>query len=288
MLDNSFNPFEDTQKGTLLYHYTTIRNAVSILKSRSLRFGEIVRLNDLNESQRLIFSKNITRCDIWREAINSYVQISLTCDDPKTVIDPKRGFDLLTMWGHYAEGGYGVCLVLNKDRIIHMSELETYKNDYVQYYRYPDFDSSICFDSDNLEEEIDGRISDVYFIKSEEWIQEQEYRIVKKRGLGPESLDISGCIEGIILTEVTTELDGFKKNRKRSRRRRIKQLFELCREIPIYRYCHCSLNGARILSTYQDRRILWTSEGENCLLSGGRLDISFLDDKVNQITNTSR
>lgn len=280
MIDKTDKPFEDTRKSTFLYHYTTMKCAVSILKSRTLRFGEIVRLNDLNESQRLIFYSNMNGCDKGRDVLNSYEQISLTCDDLEEDFTPKRGFDLLTMWGHYAEGGHGVCLVLNKKRLLEKCKrLSACFQNHVEYTS--GYNSIIRFTSDNPEEELDRRTNEVYFTKSEEWRQEQEFRIIQKRCCGPNSIDISDCIEGIILTEVSTELDGYKKCERLRRRRHIKQLYKLCCELPIYRYCHCNLSGARILFTDQDRQTFWSSEDEGNSFTVVRLDTSFLDDKSN-------
>ena len=97
---NSLGIFDDSRRGELLYHYTSLSNAIAILSTQSLLFGQISKMNDMNESWRPIY------CNLWEddtidicdEELSSYVQISLTCDDNQEAMDSRRGFDIATMW----------------------------------------------------------------------------------------------------------------------------------------------------------------------------------------------
>ena len=91
----------------MVYHYTSIESAKKILETKSLRFGRLNGMNDINESYRAIwYPHEAEDVDKYENAVYSYRQISLTLDKPT-----KRGFDIPPMWGHYAQKGAGVCIV---------------------------------------------------------------------------------------------------------------------------------------------------------------------------------
>ena len=78
------------------------------------------RTNDVCEYAKTIYNeyfpdlKDSVLENIERE-IYLYRQISLSEDK---LVFGRRGFDLQQMWGLYADNGYGVCLVFDKDEII--------------------------------------------------------------------------------------------------------------------------------------------------------------------------
>ena len=91
-----------------LYHYTSFESAIKILVSNKLLFGKLSNLNDINESFRpLFYSSSINHENALKE-LSKYKQISLARDGKL------KGFAIPSMWGHYAEKGYGVCLVFDK------------------------------------------------------------------------------------------------------------------------------------------------------------------------------
>jgi hypothetical protein len=80
-------------------------------------------MNDLHESGKIIFVdannnpiKDISSNKLKKivDEIYKYRQISFTIDKPKK---EKLGFDLLQMWGIYADKGEGVCLVFDKEEL---------------------------------------------------------------------------------------------------------------------------------------------------------------------------
>ena len=108
---------EDFESMTRLYHFTRFETALLIVKSGKLRFSKLFAMNDICESNKQIYN-NMSSCnqgwftnEISKE-ISRYRQISMTMDK-----EGKLGFDLTQMWGHYANNGYGVCLVFDKTAI---------------------------------------------------------------------------------------------------------------------------------------------------------------------------
>lgn len=109
------------QEMSKLYHFTNLDAACSIIESRQLRFGKMYKMNDLIESNRIvygrIFKDELSEVELYaEEEMNRYQQVSFTQDQERDGVD-YLGFDLHTMWGLYAEKGYGVCLVFDKDRL---------------------------------------------------------------------------------------------------------------------------------------------------------------------------
>ena len=105
-----------------LYHFTNLDAACEIIESRKLRFGKMYKMNDLIESNRIVsgrmFSDSLSERDLFaEEEMNRYQQVSFTQDQERDGFE-YLGFDLHTMWGLYAEKGYGVCLVFDKNRLL--------------------------------------------------------------------------------------------------------------------------------------------------------------------------
>lgn len=114
---------EEFESISKLYHYTKFDTAIKILKSHSLRFGNLCDMNDIHENNKISYvdlsgnSIQHLSSDILETIKNEmakYRQISLTIDDME---QNKLGFDLHQMWGLYADKGQGVCLVFDKDTL---------------------------------------------------------------------------------------------------------------------------------------------------------------------------
>lgn len=268
---NECHLFDDSQQGNLLFHYTSLNSAIAILGTQSLLFGQLNKLNDMNESWRPIF------CHYWengedeacKKAFESYVQISLTCEDNPSVINPRRGFDIETMWGHYADGGNGVCLALNKARVL--DALSKVPNCYWGPIHYKkDYDSAVVFETTTPEEEMIRKIGDVFFCKSDQWQSEQEFRIVKKSNGSVDIVDISGCIEGIVYARIGTSREGSVYNTKGHW-----ALEKVCNGIPLFGYIPRDLDGNRTIVRDEDGKMVW-STGQIIDLESGEWDIDKL------------
>ena len=151
------------------------------------------RMNDLNESSRQLYisiSDGVIP-DKFNER-DSYKQISLTTDDLSVNPDYLRGFDILPMWGNYADKGNGVCIVLKKGIIekqcsdIFHSHI-IYKNEYNP--------SMECDSSTTIME-------DFFCIKTKKWEYEQEYRIVKRTDIPFDGIDITDAVIAIIYSSL--------------------------------------------------------------------------------------
>ena len=125
---------------TRLYHFTTFESACMIIESKRLRFGKMPRMNDLIESNKKVFQRvifNSLEDDkdnglFAEEEMRRYQQISFAQDRS---VDDKiyEGFNLHTMWGLYADKGYGACLVFDKNK------LKLAEGDYARDVEYMDY-----------------------------------------------------------------------------------------------------------------------------------------------------
>ena len=92
--------FDETKKGELLFHYTSLKHAIDILDTQSLLFSKICKMNDMDESWRPIRSIHWEddTIDLCEKELSSYVQISLTCEDNPETKAPNRGFQTQAAW----------------------------------------------------------------------------------------------------------------------------------------------------------------------------------------------
>lgn len=162
-----------------LYHYTSCRSCLEILKHNTLLFNKLKNMNDINELYRPVFfdNLNMSSSKMNKEAcrfINQFQQISLTLDRKR------KGFDIPAMWGHYANKGKGVCIVFDKDKFIKSLKDNKYiiKHGKISYTNKfsPDF-----FIKQSTRGRIfltKRRIKELFFRKTTDWAYEQEYRII--------------------------------------------------------------------------------------------------------------
>ena len=191
-----------------LYHFTSFDAACDIIKSRQLRFGKMSRMNDLIESSRIVFSRlltdNLPEKDLLaEEEMQRYQQISFIQDGKRDGFE-YLGFDLHTMWGLYAESGYGACLVFDKNK------LQLGDGDYARDVEY---DNLILADfviknksKAGIKSEIWRRRDEIFFYKRKEWEYEQEYRIIRRaeNERDDEYLDISDALSFVIICKDET------------------------------------------------------------------------------------
>lgn len=249
----------------LLFHYTSLRNAISILSTKMLIFSSTSNVNDINESSRSVFCHCLEDevVDNFAKELKSYKQISLTCEVYPERGILRRGFDIAPMWGHYAEGGNGVCIVLNKNNLLQAAaNMPSCHFGYVSYS--PEYDCSIDFESEIPIEEMEQRIRDIFFCKSDQWQHEQEFRIVARQTASVDYLDLTNCIEAIIFAKLGASIGECVSNTKGCR-----MLKKVCGEIPLFGYDHCSINRARTIYRETNGQIIWSSTEIVDLESGG-------------------
>ena len=182
-----------------LYHYTNFDNCLKIILSQTLLFNHLNKLNDINESFRPLYFKDFendfeSMNNKFQSILDSYQQLSLTIDDRR------KGFDIPAMWGHYADKGNGVCLVLDTEKIL--SSLM----DKVRFYdcvSYSDDYSPEIFTNYKSEKHsnIDEEMKNMFFIKTYDWSYEQEYRILAYAPNENKRLEqsIKGSLKAIIV-----------------------------------------------------------------------------------------
>ena len=176
--------FNSTEK---LYHYTTFDSAIKILQSRSLLFGRLKDMNDINELYRPMVpdfnpnrqaENNDRLYDNLDKEINKYQQISLTMDGRR------YGFDIPAMWGHYANKGKGVCLVFDKNKFVNRLKDEQKRHLLYGKIVYTDDFFSIIICQTKADDSIipftKKEEKGWFFRKTKDWQYEQEFRVLIK------------------------------------------------------------------------------------------------------------
>ena len=135
--------------------------------------------------------------------MNRYQQVSFTQDQERKG-DDYLGFDLHTMWGLYADKGYGVCLVFDKNRL-RLQEKDCcndvkYRNFIPEDYEFHNKTKA------GIKSEIWNRREELFFYKRKEWEYEQEFRVIRraKNKDDDEYLDVSDALSFVIICKDET------------------------------------------------------------------------------------
>ena len=192
---------ERFEKISRLYHFTSAKAAFSIIESGKLRFSKSFRLNDLIESNRVVFDHMLHGGDTCRNDKDAFAedemrryQVISFAQDRDYQGRQFLGFDVHTMWGLYADKGYGVCLVFDKEK------LDLKDADWAGNVRYSDIiPQDFEFKSKSrlgLKNEIWRRREEIFFNKRKEWEYEQEFRVIRRvsEEMNMEYLNISDSL----------------------------------------------------------------------------------------------
>lgn len=190
--------FLGTQK---LYHYTTLERAISILSTNKLFMGRLASMNDINESYRPLStyiepgksseSKDKERLKGAEKQLQRIRQTSLSVDGEMP------GFANPIMWGHYADRGEGICIVLDKKALIRkLKGAGGFHYGLVMYEK--DFNPDITI-GENPEIYFLEHMNEIFFKKSDCWKPEQEFRIIRWADNSPAYVDISGCVIALVM-----------------------------------------------------------------------------------------
>lgn len=189
-------PASDFMKfsGNNLFHYTSFDSALKIISSNTLKFGLFENMNDIAEVKREYFT-NIDIEEVELE-MKKYKSISFTWDDSN-----KRGYEIDSLWGYYAQKGNGVCLVFDKSMLLNC--LEEKSKAYHKSIEYlNNFSNSISLNGDNSKEVskyIAKYVDDLFFTKSLDWKHEHEYRFLLYSSNEEETLFLRNSLLAIIL-----------------------------------------------------------------------------------------
>lgn len=154
-----------------LFHYTSMDKAIKIIASNTLLFGKLETMNDINESYRCVFGNDETIQKAY-VLLKRYQQLSFVADKL-----PRRGYDIPSMWGHYAERGYGVCLVFDRQLLTNCFSSDMIKGN-VDYNT--EYDSSIFIEGCDVERFFTDYNKQLFFTKTSDWANEQEFRVIVK------------------------------------------------------------------------------------------------------------
>lgn len=223
-----------------LYHFTSIDKAVLILDSDSLRLSKITSMNDTLEAKPKMSKKNISSNGTVKRIFDEINKINknfiqLICFTKDTIVEKVakdqitvltdysgRGFALPRMWAQYAHNNDGVCFVFNKSVLLSATHKQLGGNlisegdiKYVSQYTPFNFnyeDSLQFLINNNSEINKSFYFADFlkknkeytnynYFFKLDDWLNENEFRIL---AYGDENLvikQISDSLVGVIIGE---------------------------------------------------------------------------------------
>ena len=182
----------------LIYHYTTCDKLFEgILESGILKFGKLTNTNDPFEKEIWSFTASydwsdpkcnatFARASVLSQNIQTEAHVFCTSRDD----DWHKGYAIPSLWAHYAGKHKGVCLVLDKEKLI-ASIKEQYPNvDWLRHqditYELDEYEMERAFhfiiqggEADNIvNKHIKKHEETLFFGKDISWKYEQEFRIV--------------------------------------------------------------------------------------------------------------
>ena len=170
------NPFM-VYSGKHVFHFTKFESALKIIATKSLKFGRFENMNDIAEVKRDVYGK--IPAEKINKVLSNYQSISLTLDNRS-----HRGFKIDPLWGHYAQGGNGVCLVFDKDKLSQsVTEQFGGKATIAPIHYLPEFSNAVFTEGKSqeaVEMYIENNIEDIFYTKALDWEYEQELRILIK------------------------------------------------------------------------------------------------------------
>lgn len=178
-----------------LYHFTSFETFVKIWLSSKLLFGNVKKVNDLQEADFPVNAKNPQQWAVMQKFLEQrlgYKQISLTMDYDTYI----WGCMSTQMWAYYADKGQGICIQLDYNKL---SIPPTAFHAPVKYRNYTngvDLDPKISTLRD-IKRFIKRKKSKIFFTKQFTWKGENEYRIVSDTD---DFLDITDAISCIYVT----------------------------------------------------------------------------------------
>ncbi len=193
-----------------LYHYTSVKNFKKIWESKSLKFSDSKKTNDIFEKRKMIQvysvtfpkeyepnSKGFPFIKHFFDILFGYRQISLCMDYGQDL----KGYASPMMWGQYANSSKGVCIELDSDKLdLDNSHIWSDKVDYLEQVREIVFDNCVFQNDNDINRFIEERISDIFFKKHYHWKNENEYRIISNK---EEFLSIKDAITAIYVPKDT-------------------------------------------------------------------------------------
>lgn len=227
------------RSGTLLAHYTSLKSAIAIIESGTIRLNPMSRMNDPKETTSWVLDVELPsnrdilfndRCagDKISRQCREIAKLACFSMDSSTDIDSPvlhharygelgRCFANAPMWNHYAEKHQGVCLVFEKSSLkrcivtqlgksfVHMGAVD-YKD---EPYIVNRWNYAYCFSADSylhlgLEAYSDlfvrSACQEIFFTKQKDWSYEREFRVLAIDQMeGPVSFRFGNSLRYVIL-----------------------------------------------------------------------------------------
>ena len=203
-----YNKISDLIGGhKILYHYTKFESALKILASRTLLMNPLANTNDINEVEKYFYS-HYTSVSFDKRLYDELKKHQLLCfcqDGFDRANNDFLGYNVSSMWGHYANNYNGCCLMFDKERLISKNEYLILYSGKIAY----NGQNHQCIDCNCREDEIPNFVKNnhelFFFKKTEDWSNEQEFRIVSKRNDAENDrikIDISDSLIGVIVLDI--------------------------------------------------------------------------------------
>ena len=228
--------------GKHVFHFTKFESALRIIATKSLKFGRFDNMNDIAEVKRDVYGMIPT--DRINKELSNYQSISLTLDKPS-----HRGFKIDPLWGHYAQGGNGACLVFDIEKLSQRVFEQFGENATIDKIHYLSEHTNAVFTEGNSQEAVEkyirDNLKDIFFTKSIDWEYEQELRILIKEDSSEERrLYLVDTMIAVILC--LPKIIDYKKSAE------FKVLKSLLPDIPILHYT-ASLGNKELLNEHGEK-----------------------------------
>jgi hypothetical protein len=188
---------EDNKYPEYIYHYTKAENLFLILPKIRLKLNVISKTNDPVEVQDYFEyqicsgkTKQFSPYDLGKIIVN-YDKATIVCFSGN---DIKKGYNLPTMWAHYAENFKGVALKIHTKTFL--KENSKFEHFYPVEYLTPGAIKSIMYDEECTPCDM-NIIKAKLYRKREEWFSENEWRLSSIKG--EEFCTIKNSLNSIIL-----------------------------------------------------------------------------------------
>ena len=178
-----------------LYHFTSFDTFVKIWLSGKVLFGDVQKVNDLQESDFPVSATNPQHWAVmhkFRELRLQYRQICLTMDYDSYI----WGCMSTQMWVYYADKSQGVCIQLDFDKLSFPPTALHAPVKYRNYTNGVELDHKLATTKD-IRRFIVRNKTKLFFTKQFTWKGENEYRIVSDTD---DALDISNAISCIYVS----------------------------------------------------------------------------------------
>ena len=187
-----------------LFHYTSLKNFLTILEDMTLLPSSFGKLNDMNEGNvnNMNLNKNFKVMFDAEKYIQERCHILSFSQNYEEYGFCQEGTNHPAMWAHYADDSNGVCIVIDKETFIRNNQAifdsHFYQFEDVEYniFNTPK-DDEIDYSAKTPEQFIKDNWKALFFLKHKDWENEDEHRLFIMDYDG--KLSIDGCIKYVTL-----------------------------------------------------------------------------------------